>query len=92
MASDGRTRSAGFLVAQGMRVVDVNGKALGTMTDAVYDEREDQLVSCTVQHGLFGRKHKLVPVHLVKQVTEGVVMLKFSNAEFKELGDVEDRP
>lgn len=79
------------LVAQGMRVVDIGGKALGTVTDASYDEQREQLVSFAVQHGLFGRKHKPVPAHLVKQVAEGTVTLKFSAREFKELGDLEDQ-
>lgn len=90
--SDATIRSALPVVAHGMRVVDVSGKALGTVTDAVYDEHQEQLVSCTVQHGLLGRKHKPIPAHLIKQVVEGVVTLKFSAAEFKELGDVEDLP
>lgn len=92
MVSNLPSRSTVVLVAHGMRVVDLSGRALGTVTDVVYDEAIEQLASFTVQHGLFGRKHKPVPGHLVKLVADGVVTLKFSAAEFKELGDLEDRP
>lgn len=86
------SRSAMILVSQGMRVVDQNGKALGKVTDVVYDEAAEQLTSFSVQHALFGRKRKPIPAHLVKQVTDGVVTLKFSIKEFKELGDRDDQP
>ena len=92
MVSNVPSRSAVTLVAQGMRVVDLGGKALGTVADVTYDQEIEQLAAFTVQHGLFGRKHKPIPAHLVKQVAEGVVTLKFSAKEFKELGDLEDRP
>jgi len=72
-----------------MQVIDIHGKALGTVTDADYEEQFEQLMFVTVQHGLLGRKHKTIPAHLVKQVAKGIVTLKFSKAEFKELGDAE---
>ena len=76
------------LIAPGMRVVDINGKSLGTVDTAVYDERNEQLSSFTVQHGLMGRKHRTLPGHLAKTVAEGVVTLRISAAEFKELGEL----
>lgn len=80
------------LIHQGMRVADISGKSLGTVTEVTYDQYHEHLVSFTVQHGLFGRKHKPVPAHLIGQVTGDIVTLKFSAAEFKELGDLEDQP
>lgn len=78
-------------IREGMRVVDIRGKALGTATQARYDAANGELAAFSVQHGLFGRKHKPVPAHLIKQVDDDVVTLKFSVAEFKELRDAEDR-
>lgn len=84
----GMTRSP---IHEGMRVVDVRGKALGTVTSMRYDAINGELVEFAVQHGLFGRKHKPVPAHLVKQIGDDALILKFSVEEFKELSDREDR-
>lgn len=78
-------------IREGMRVVDVGGKVLGTATNVRYDTITGELAEFVVQHGLFGRKHKPIPAHLVKQIGGDVVTVKFSVAEFKELKDIEDR-
>lgn len=77
------------LVQPGMRVVDIDGKALGTVEARSYDEHSEELVTIVVQYGLFGRRRKSVPAHLVKQIDSGVVTLKFSSGEFKSLGDAD---
>lgn len=78
------------LVQPGMRVVDIDGKALGKVETLSYDEYHEEPATIVVQYGLFGRRRKSVPVHLVKQIDSGVVTLKFSRGEFKSLGDASE--
>lgn len=91
VVSDMTPGAALAALREGMRVVDINGKPLGTATAIHQVDTTGEIAHFTVQHGLFGRKHKPVPAHLIKQITGDVATLKFSAAEFKELRDREDR-
>lgn len=76
-------------IGSGMTVKGSNGRKLGTVDQVIVDPSGD-LTAFTVQHGLFGRKHKRIPADLVRQVEDDAVVLSISATEFNMLPDVED--
>lgn len=76
-------------IGAGMTVKGSNGRKLGTVDQVIVDPN-GELTAFTVQHGLFGRKHKRIPADLVGQVEDDAVVLSISGTEFNMLPDVED--
>ncbi|MBX5445561.1 CBS domain-containing protein [Sphaerobacter sp.] len=76
-------------IGAGMVVKGANGRKLGTVDQVIVDSNGD-LTAFTVQHGLFGRKHKRIPADLVGQVEDDAVVLSIAGTEFNMLPDVED--
>lgn len=72
---------------EGMEVRGALGKLLGKVANVATDDT-GQPSSITIQHGLFGRKHKQIPAGEIKQVTDDGVVLRFTVVEFKELPDL----
>jgi hypothetical protein len=54
---------------EGMEVRGAIGKLLGKV-GAVSSDSSGQPASITVQHGMFGRKSKLIPASAIKEVTD----------------------
>lgn len=76
-------------VAAGQTVKGANGRKIGTVDQVIVDPNGN-LSAFTVQHGLFGRKHKRIPADLIAQVTDDAVELSITGTEFNMLPDVED--
>lgn len=76
------------MLREGMEVRGAAGKLLGKVGEIVGDGT-GQPVNFTIQHGILGRKRKVIPVHEIKQVTDEGVVVKFTLVEFKELADIE---
>jgi CBS domain-containing protein len=72
---------------QGMKVVGVSGKNLGSV-DEVDLNSEGHIAHFTVKHGLLGRHAKRLPADVISRVEDNDVHLNIDQMEFKMLADV----
>jgi sporulation protein YlmC with PRC-barrel domain len=79
-----------MLVPFGTRVVDKNGKGVGTVSRLVLDSKSREVVSLVVHHGVLNRRQVEVPISKVADFGEEV-RLSLRAAEFNEL-DPFDEP
>lgn len=75
-------------ITKGMSVSGSDGSKIGEVSDLAVG-LAGQLEALIVSHGLFGRKHKRVPVDVVSTASESGVSLAIGNTEFKALPDIE---
>jgi len=72
---------------QGMNVVGVVGKKLGTV-DEVDLSAEGHISHFTVKHGMLGRHAKRLPADVINNVDDDGVHLSIDQMEFKMLADI----
>jgi CBS domain-containing protein len=72
---------------EGMKVVGVSGKNLGSV-DAVELNSEGHIGHFSVKYGLLGRNSKRLPADVISRVDGGEVHLNIDQPEFKMLADV----
>ena len=80
-----------FLIEPGWKVVDAEGRPIGTVAEIVGDSADDIFNGLAVSTGLLGRPH-YVAAESVATITEGSVQLALSKAELDSLGEYKEPP
>ena len=80
-----------FLIEPGWRVIDANGREVGSVDEVAGDSSDDIFNGLSISTSLLG-KPRYVPSEQVAAITEGHVQLKLSKEEVERLGEFEEPP
>jgi hypothetical protein len=80
-----------FLIEQGWKVVDADGKQIGRVEEVVGDSEGDIFNGLAVSTGLLARP-RYVPSEQVLEITEGRVRLAPTAGNLEQLGEFEEPP
>jgi hypothetical protein len=80
-----------FLIEPGWKVVDAEGKEVGSVDEVVGDSSDDIFNGLSVSTSVLG-KPRYVPSEQVDTITEGQIRLKLSGTQVQGLGEYEEPP
>jgi hypothetical protein len=80
-----------FLIEPGWKVVDAEGKEIGSVDEVVGDSSDDIFNGLSVSTNVLG-KPRYVPSEQVDTITEGHIRLKLTTAEVHRLREYEEPP
>jgi hypothetical protein len=91
VAEPARSYSSSVLRPE-MPVMDHQGTALGRVAAFHHDGLSGRLTGLTVRHGVRGSKRTRVSVETMSSISQGMVILTYSKAEFMQLPPVDTPP
>jgi hypothetical protein len=80
-----------FMIEAGWKVVDSDGKEIGSVDEVVGDSSDDIFNGLSVSTSVLG-KPRYVASEQVQSITEGCVRLKLSKEQVGRLGEFEEPP
>jgi hypothetical protein len=80
-----------FLIEPGWKVVDAEGKEVGSVDEVVGDSSDDIFNGLSVSTSVLG-KPRYVPSEQIDTITEGQIRLKLSGTQVQGLGEYEEPP
>jgi hypothetical protein len=80
-----------FMIEPGWKVVDAEGKEIGSVDEIVGDSSDDIFNGLSVSTSVLG-KPRYVPSEQVETITEGRIRLKLRQAEVHGLEEYEEPP
>jgi hypothetical protein len=80
-----------FLIEPGWKVVDAEGKEVGSVDEVVGDSSDDIFNGLSVSTSMLG-KPRYVPSEQIDTITEGQIRLKLSGTQVQGLGEYEEPP
>lgn len=80
-----------FVIKPGWKVMASDGKQVGTVHEVIGDMGVDIFDGLAVSPGLL-KSSRYVPAERVRTITEGLVELDLSKAEFDRLGEHGEQP
>ncbi|TMK72053.1 MAG: DUF2171 domain-containing protein [Actinobacteria bacterium] len=80
-----------FMIEPGWKVVDADGKDVGTVDEVVGDSSNDIFNGLAVSTSLLG-KPRYVPAERIRAITDGSIELAMSKTELAGLGEFKEPP
>jgi hypothetical protein len=80
-----------FMIEPGWKVVDADGREIGSVDEVVGDSSDDIFNGLSVSTSMLGRP-RYVAAEQVDMITEGRVRLKLTTQEAERLGEFEEPP